>query len=258
MEPDLTVPAQAVAELFSRGNSCILTPALHGAINKTYFVAENPEAEPHAVLQQMHPLLGPALIEDMAAITSHLQSKNFPAPRLLPARDGRNYLEHSGARWRMMTYLPGITHSHIESSAEATSAGALIGRFHTALQDFPHPLQQVLPHFHATQYILSRLETVAERHKTEKKYAELRPLIAAIRGHREGLADDASLPRRLIHGDLKVSNIRFDAAGNAQAVLDFDTCMRHTLMVEMGDALRSWSMDGDEDAHHPTFHTHRS
>lgn len=249
--------AEAVARLFLHDASCVLMPSEHGMINRTYFVAENANTEPSYVLQRMHSLFAPTLMSDIVAITSHLDEQGFPAPRMLSAMDGKKYIEMQGAWWRMMTYLPGVTHSHIQSPAMAASAGALIGRFHTAMQNFLHPLKHALPHFHATEHILSRLETVAESHKAEKKYAEIYPLIENIREHAEGLVDDAFLPRRFIHGDLKISNIRFDTAGRAQSVLDFDTCMYHTIMVEMGDALRSWCMDGDEDTLLPTFNGDR-
>ena len=50
----------------------------------------------------------------------------------------------------------------------------------------------------------------------------------------------ADLPMRVIHGDPKISNILFDAKGNAKAIVDLDTCNRRPILVELGDAFRSW------------------
>ena len=54
-------------------------------------------------------------------------------------------------------------------------------------------------------------------------------------------AEIATLPKRTLHGDLKLNNLRFDADGtHAIALIDFDTLGRYTLPLEIGDMLRSW------------------
>jgi len=60
------------------------------------------------------------------------------------------------------------------------------------------------------------------------------------------------LPRRLIHGDLKVSNLLFD--GDAVCgVIDLDTMGWSSLDIELGDAMRSWCNPGREDDPQPQF-----
>jgi thiamine kinase-like enzyme len=56
-----------------------------------------------------------------------------------------------------------------------------------------------------------------------------------------------NLPIRVIHGDPKVSNILFDSKGKAKAVIDLDTCNRRPLLVELGDAFRSWCGNEEDD-----------
>ena len=49
-----------------------------------------------------------------------------------------------------------------------------------------------------------------------------------------------------MHGDPKISNVMFSGE-TAVGMIDLDTCNRHTLLVDLGDAIRSWCRDGYED-----------
>ena len=51
---------------------------------------------------------------------------------------------------------------------------------------------------------------------------------------------------RIIHGDLKASNVRFEG-DRAVALIDLDTLQHGTLETELGDALRSWCNQATED-----------
>ena len=55
------------------------------------------------------------------------------------------------------------------------------------------------------------------------------------------LEDLSKLPKRHAHGDLKVTNIRFDGQDETRVagILDLDTFAQMPLVFEMGDAFRS-------------------
>jgi len=56
------------------------------------------------------------------------------------------------------------------------------------------------------------------------------------------------LPMRISHGDLKISNLRFDQSQTtAKSLLDLDTLSHQSIAVEMGDAWRSWCNPAGED-----------
>ena len=61
-----------------------------------------------------------------------------------------------------------------------------------------------------------------------------------------------TLPMRIVHGDLKVSNVRF-AGRDAVALIDLDTVSRGPLDAELGDAFRSWCNPAAEDDPAPVF-----
>jgi Ser/Thr protein kinase RdoA (MazF antagonist) len=105
-------------------------------------------------------------------------------------------------------------------------------------------------------------------HHTPTHVAHLLAALEAHRGHRlwsavsavtDGIASawarwegPGALPERVIHGDLKISNVRF-VGNEAHALVDLDTLARGTLEVELGDMLRSWCNRSSEDADSPTF-----
>jgi Ser/Thr protein kinase RdoA (MazF antagonist) len=61
------------------------------------------------------------------------------------------------------------------------------------------------------------------------------------------------LPERIIHGDLKLNNIRFDdRVKKAIAIVDLDTLGTGKIVIDIGDAIRSWchrliDLDGEDD-----------
>jgi aminoglycoside phosphotransferase (APT) family kinase protein len=60
------------------------------------------------------------------------------------------------------------------------------------------------------------------------------------------------LPRRVIHGDLKISNLRFQGP-QAMALIDLDTLQWGSLDTELGDAMRSWCNPAAEDSEQTSF-----
>src|SRR6185295_13125794 len=61
--------------------------------------------------------------------------------------------------------------------------------------------------------------------------------------------DYSEFPRRVLHGDPKLSNLLFQRAEpeRARCLIDLDTLGRGYLSYELGDALRSWGNRAGED-----------
>jgi Ser/Thr protein kinase RdoA (MazF antagonist) len=131
----------------------------------------------------------------------------------------------------------------------AREAGRLVGLLHKHLAACDYIPQGSIPHFHDTACVLAELQNVHPQ------------LPDAVRG----IADDilttlpslivANEPQQLIHGDLKVSNLIFDALGHAVGIIDFDTILRHARAIDLGDAFRSWCNRTAEDDLDATFDT---
>jgi Ser/Thr protein kinase RdoA (MazF antagonist) len=205
-----------------------------GWINRTFVV---PREGARFVLQRLHPVFGGAVNRDIDAITRHLEARGVCTPRIVPTRAGRLWVEADGV-WRMMTFVEGRTLDALDPHL-ARAAAALVGRFHAALSDLEHAFAFTRPGAHDTPAHLAKLRRL--RDPAHPRADAILPLADAVLEAAEGLPAIGALPTRIIHGDLKATNVRFEPdADRARALVDLDTLAHGTVAVELGDALRSW------------------
>jgi Ser/Thr protein kinase RdoA (MazF antagonist) len=222
----------------------IRTSPDEGLINHTWLVGE----PPIGVLQWVNPIVAPQAHNEIAHVTAQLQASGILTPHLLPTLEGAQWVVQPDGCWRMLSFVPGSTVDAFSSAAQASSAAALVGRFHAALAqmtlEFPH--QRL--HAHNTVAHMASLDRALSE-------ADVHPLgsLARALGHDileawEHWEGPLELPTRVCHGDLKVSNIRMDRTGQvAICLLDLDTLGRLPYSVELGDAWRSWCNPAPED-----------
>jgi Ser/Thr protein kinase RdoA (MazF antagonist) len=196
----------------------------------------------------VNPIFPVTIHQNIEAVTAHLARHGLMTPRLLPTSQGKSCLELGPAGvWRLWNHVDGVSFDVIRDTAQSQAAGALVGRFHRALDGFDHP------------FVGMRLGV----HDTLKHLQRLRDGISApeLRGHRlqgpvselaaDILAAVARLPPlpvladRVCHGDLKFNNILFagtegSPAGQPLCLIDLDTLGPMPLAFELGDAWRSW------------------
>jgi Ser/Thr protein kinase RdoA (MazF antagonist) len=128
------------------------------------------------------------------------------------------------------------------------SAAALLGTFHSILADLTHVFVHQRP-LHDTPQHLANLSAALAAPGAASD-AEARELCEHVLAHARSVrVDFSALPKRLIHGDPKLSNVMFerDGSGRALCMIDLDTVGRGYLAYELGDALRSWCNPGGED-----------
>jgi len=215
-----------------------------GLINDTYIVGRPPTA----ILQKVNPIFRPEVHLDIEAITAHLASQGMMTPRLIPTQSGELCVPTDTGAWRMLTFVPGTTHHTIGSLAQASSAAALVGRFHRATEDLNHRFHFTRPGAHDTPAHMTTLRRAIGEVRGDTRHREAAELGQAILSAWETWEGSLQLPLRICHGDLKISNLRFDTDGQqALCLLDFDTFSHQSLAVEMGDAWRSWCNPAGED-----------
>jgi Ser/Thr protein kinase RdoA (MazF antagonist) len=147
-----------------------------------------------------------------------------------------------------MEFLPGRTLHKLEGPERAASAGRYVGRFHRALSDWNHAFRAPRLGVHDTlrhmAYLDETLRTVTEH----PLRGEVVPVADRIRARWAAWRGTVEQRERVAHGDLKISNLRFDATGTEVAgILDLDTLTTFPFSVEMGDAWRSWCNPATED-----------
>ncbi len=215
-----------------------------GLVNDTWVVGDPPAL----VLQRLHPVFHPDVNLDVEAVTARLAEAGLPTPRLVRTGDGAPHvLDAQGRCWRALSYVPGRTVHRVADARQAASAGAMLGRFHAALHGWEYEFRAPRRNAHDTPRHMATLRAVlegADGHPLEGPAREVGQRILDGWWRWEGEVD---LPERLCHGDPKISNFRFDDAGEAVALIDLDTVGPQQLAAELGDAWRSWCNPGTED-----------
>jgi Ser/Thr protein kinase RdoA (MazF antagonist) len=227
--------------------ACALRTVEGGLINRTYLVEE---AGRRAVLQRLHPIFAASLHLDIEAVTEHLAHKGMLTPRLLRTRAGELWTtDAQGAVWRMLTWLAGHTLHTLQRPETARGAGELVGRFHQAVSDLRHRFHFTRPGAHDTPAHIAHLRDALAAGAGHRHFDAIAPVAESLLRHAEQLDALPALPVRLVHGDLKISNLLFDAGHErALALLDLDTLANLNIPIELGDAFRSWCNPAGEDA----------
>jgi len=205
------------------------------------------------VLQRVSDVFAPEIHANIAAVTRHLEQRGLTTFELVPSNVGALSIDLPGeGRWRLLTHLTGVSFHRIQSESQARSAGALVGRFHAALDDFDAPLAPLGIPYRNTPLYLERLKAALENHAGHRLASNAREVAARIDEAFARLGPAPTVADRVIHGDLKLANLLFEASDppgrdRAIALIDLDTLMRAPLWVEWGDAWRSWCNRTSED-----------
>ncbi|MCA9569549.1 MAG: phosphotransferase [Myxococcales bacterium] len=210
-----------------------------GLINHTVGVAR--KGRLLGVLQRLNTsIFRPEVHRDIEAVTAHLQRRGLPTPRIVPTQHGGLWhTDDDGGCLRLLT--PIGTRTHLRATPPlAREAGALVARFHTALVDLEHVFAFTRPGAHDTEAHLQGLRMALMLGRGHRLYREVADLADGLLDAWDTWHGPTDLPVRIVHGDLKISNVLFDDDDRAVALIDLDTLAHGTLDVELGDALRSW------------------
>ena len=221
-----------------------------GLINSTWAVGDPPVA----VVQRLHEIFKPALHGDIEAVTAHLAAAGMDTPRLLPTDDGALFaLDDEGGCWRALGWVTGRSYDKLTEPALAAAAGDLVGRWHRATADLQHEFAYTRPGAHDTEAHLATLRRAVREHAGHRLYDRVVPLADSIEQAWASWRGRLDLPPRIVHGDLKISNLRLDDAGRGLCLLDLDTLAMLPLDVELGDAWRSGCNPAGEDVGEASF-----
>lgn len=216
-----------------------------GLINRTFLVEARAG---RFVLQKLHPVFAGVVNEDIDAVTAHLQAKGLVTPRPVRTDDGALWVDGPDGRpWRVLSYVEGTSVDAVDTPARAREAGQLVARFHTALADLVYDYHHVRGSVHDTRRHLDTLSRALDGHRAHRLYDRVAPVAEELLTASRALPDFSALPRRHAHGDLKISNVLFDAQARGLCLVDLDTLGRMPWPHELGDALRSWCNPAGED-----------
>ena len=247
--PDLIESANLALDAYGLAGAR-LSPMDGGLINRTYRVDA---AEASYVLQWVNPIFDPRMHDDIEAVTQALAANGLVTPRLVRTLAGELHARALvGAQegvWRVMTFIAGRTFQRVTSAALAEAAGALVGRFHRAVDAVDCSFHYARTGVHDTPAHLRRLRDSLASHANHAEFAHIAPLAKRILNAADALPPLPATPARAAHGDLKISNVLFEETREAaRCLVDLDTLSRMPIAVELGDALRSWCNPLGEEA----------
>ena len=231
-----------------------------GFINDT-FVIRTSEGAPDYILQRKNHLIFPdvpGMMDNIKAVTQHIKSKVQDPLRetltVIPAKDGKLYVEKDGNFWAVCLFIPGsMSYERAQTPELAYQGGVGIGQFQTLLADFDEPLNETIKGFHNIRWRFCQWDETIKADPVGR-VAEVREEISWIESRREqmlafwSLVEDGTIPTRVTHNDTKISNILFDKeSGKVLCAIDLDTVMSSTSLNDFGDAIRSYANTGAED-----------
>jgi Ser/Thr protein kinase RdoA (MazF antagonist) len=237
------IQEQVLPEYDGIGAGATARPFGTGLINRTYLVEDG---QSRFVLQWVNPIFPVSIHDNIEAVTRHLERKGMWTPHLVRTRTGRLCLElgEKGV-WRLLTHVGGASFDVIGSTRQAQAAGALVGRFHGALDSLHHTFIGQRLGVHDTPKHLARLREAVTTRPEHRLSDELKKLAGPLLERAASMPALPALPDRPCHGDLKFNNILFageagTAAEEPVCLIDLDTIGPASLAFELGDAWRSW------------------
>jgi len=220
-------------------------PVSIGLIHKTFSIKTN---KGQYIIQRLHPILASSgTANDFFNVTQLLNAKGFRSPRCVKTKKGGILANDKGVKWRLQTKLSGKTFDHLTTPALAKEAGRIYGAFHRTIDlaqfEFHSPLV-----LHESKKVYAHFCDVLKKFKSSPLLKDVNAEIKIIKKEFSRYFLPDNLPQHVIHGDPKISNILFSGS-KAVAVIDLDTCQRQNLLVELGDAFRSWCGKREDDPH---------
>ena len=194
----------------------------------------------------MNPIFPVTIHENIEAVTAHLAAQGLMTPRLLPTR--RASCAWTWVRrgvWRLWTHVDGVSFDVIRDTGQAQAAGALVGRFHRALDASITP---------SSGCAWGCTTPPAPARLRDGVSAEATAATACTPGGRAGgghpggggqpaAAAGAARPRLPRRPEVQQHPVRRDrgaAAEQPMCLIDLDTLGPMPLAFELGDAWRSW------------------
>lgn len=234
-----------IADKFTIDKAIRISKFGGGLINDTYLVESNKDKY---VLQKLHAIFRPTVLLDMYNITQYLLNKGLATPLLIKTRNNKLFFtDGKNNHWRMLTYILGKCYESGVNQKQAFSAGQLVGKFHNILSSCDYKFKHRIKNFHNSDERIKKLKLTLKRFENTKKYKTLLgPAVKVLEDYKNLTNQISLLPARIIHGDLKINNIRFNKSGDAVCLLDLDTLGRHQIVTDIAGAARTWCNKADE------------
>jgi len=172
-----------------------------------------------------------------AALLHHLEESQYPAPHLVPAKDGAPFFEIAGGRVTLFHYLPGeeLTRDRL-APEHLERLGAEVGKLHRVGNSFIGDRQNPYSPQVVRDWLLE-----LEIHKAPELRAIARELLQLLERAVRPFA--GVIPRGVIHADIFMDNVKW-LGDRVAAIFDFEMACRDALALDLAITLNAWCFDG--------------
>ena len=223
-----------------------------GLINNTYLVTGNKDKY---ILQRINKsiFLNPEeLMKNIDLVTNYLTKKGFTTLKLIKSKQDHLYVLNQGEYWRMYKYIPSISFHKADNIHIASESAKQLAKFHKHLYSFNKYLFSSIKDFHNTSIVFKKFKDVlltAQKNLLDDCFDLVQYVLINERKCEciQKLLAQNKLPLRVCHNDPKISNFLFDKKLHAICIIDLDTLMYGTLLIDIADAIRSICVSENED-----------
>ncbi|MGL6127549.1 phosphotransferase enzyme family protein [Chryseobacterium artocarpi] len=236
-----------------------LTPITDGLINTTYLL-EDKDHEKKFILQKIntHVFKQPeVIVKNHLMINEILQSNNYQFQNIEPVLSLTNKFlvkDSNGDSWRMLSFIENsttfLTAPSLQTAFEAAKAFSYF--LNTVNTEKLPAIEDSLPNFlnfekRVSDYknaLENAIPSLKEKAKTE---IEITNQLLSLPDQWIEMERNNQIPKRIIHADVKISNILFDQHHKPLAVIDLDTMMISTILYDFGTMIQSYTNTTLED-----------
>ncbi|MDR6464644.1 aminoglycoside phosphotransferase family protein [Chryseobacterium sediminis] len=236
-----------------------LTPITDGLINTTYLL-ENKDRGKKFILQKInnHVFKRPeAIVSNHLIINELLKSNDYQFQIIEPIPSLTNELLVKDANddpWRMLSFVENSTTFLTAPSLQtAFEAAKTFSYFLTTVNTEKLPaIEDTLPNFlnfekRVEDYKNSLTNASPYLKENAKAEIEITNQLLSLPDRWIEMEKNNRIPKRIIHADVKISNILFDQNHRPLAVIDLDTMMISTILYDFGTMIQSYTNTTNED-----------
>jgi homoserine kinase type II len=185
-------------------------------------------------------------------LIDHLRERGYPAPQIIPTREGDRYLGHQGAFYLMTAFIAGDPYGK-GNTAHLLAAGEALGRYHRLVRTLsgssyassPVLEPRAISTLDRVEHLVAPFLSAEEREHLRNQTSYLRSQFASI--PRAVAERYPALNKQVIHGSFSATSLIF--SGDALAgVLDYDRARFEAVATDLAIAIRSFGphRGGDE------------
>lgn len=248
-----------IVHQFINTDNYTLSPIHDGLINTTYLLEDKDRGEKF-ILQKInhHVFRQPeVIVNNHLMINELLRSNNYQLQIIEPIPSLTHQLlvkDENDEPWRMLSFVENsITFLTAPSLQTAFEAAKAFSYFLSIVNTENLPaIEESLPDFlnfekRITDYKKALENAVPHLKENAKAEIEITNQLISLPDQWIEMEKSNKIPKRIIHADVKISNILFNQNHLPLAVIDLDTMMISTILYDFGTMIQSYTNTTQED-----------